>query len=57
MKFSKTQLSKMLQFGGVIRDILIFGNISNLATKGVDTARNLGKDFLDKKIDKFNKNI
>ena len=45
----------MLQFGGVIRDILIFGNISNLATKGVDTARNLGKDFLDKKIDKFNK--
>ena len=47
----------MLQFGGVIRDILIFGNISNLATKGVDTARNLGKDFLDKKIDKFNKNI
>ena len=38
----------MVQLGGVIRDVPIFGNIlSNLATKGIDIARDLGKDFLN----------
>ena len=42
--------------GAVIRDIPIFGNIlSSVAKKGTDIARNFGKDFLDKQIDKFNK--
>ena len=46
----------MLQSGGVICDISIFGNIlSKLATKRTDIARELRKGFLDKKIDKFNK--
>ena len=46
----------MLQSGGVICDISIFGNIlSKLATKRTDIARELRKDFLDKKINKFNK--
>ena len=46
----------MVQSGGVICDILIFGNIlSNIAKKGTDIARNLGKYFLDKQIDKFKK--
>ena len=57
IKFSKTQLSKMIQLGGiVIHDRPIFGNIlSSVATKGTDISRNLGKYFLDKQIDKFNK--
>ena len=50
-------MSKLVQSGGVICGILIFGNIlSNIAKKGTDIARNLGKYFLDKQIDKF-KNI
>ena len=50
----KTQLSKLVQSGGVICDILIFGNIlSNIAK--TDIARNLGIYFLDKQTDKFKK--
>ena len=46
----------MVQLGGVICDISIFGNsLSNLATKGIDIARDLAKDFLDKEIDHFDK--
>ena len=57
IKVSKTQLSKMIQSGKiVIRDLSIFRNIlSSAAKKGTDIARNLWKDFLDKQIDKFNK--
>ena len=56
IKFSKTYLCKIVQFGGVLRDRLILGNIlSSVANKGIDIARNLGKDFLDKQIDRFNK--
>ena len=56
IKFSKTQLSKIVQLGGILRDIPIFGNIlSNVAKKRTDVDRNLGKNFLDKQIDKFNK--
>ena len=57
IKFSKTQLSKMIYSGGVvIPDIHIFGNIlSNVAKKETDVARNLGKDFLNKQVDKFSK--
>ena len=56
-KFSPIQLSKMIQSGGLlIRDIPIFGSIlSSAAKKGTDMTRNFGKYFLDKKIDKFNK--
>ena len=59
MKFSKTQLSKIIQSGGVfIRDIPIFGNISpSVAKKGTDTARSLGIYFLDNHIDKFMKQV
>ena len=40
----------------VIRDIPIFDSIlSKIAKKGTGLARDLGKDFLDKQIDKFNK--
>ena len=47
----------MIQSGGVvIRNIPIFGNIlSSVAKKGTGIARILGKDFVDKQIDKFNK--
>ena len=39
---------------GVIRDIPIFDSIlSKIAKKGTGLARDLGKDFLDKQIDKF----
>ena len=57
IQFSKTQLSKMIQSGEVvICGIPIFGNIlSSVAKKGTDKVRNLAKDFLDKQIDKFNK--
>ena len=44
MKFSKNQLSKMMQSGGIIRDIPISGNISlTNSKKGTDTAKILGK--------------
>ena len=53
--FSKIQLSMMIQ-SGVIRDIPIFGHtLSIVAKKGTDIAINLEKYFLDKQIDKFNK--
>ena len=47
----------MIQSGGVvIYDIPIFGNIlSNVPKNATDIARNLGDNFLDKQIDKFNK--
>ena len=49
-------MSKIVQLGGGLCDIVIFGNIlSSLAKKGTDIARNLGKNFLNKQIDKFNK--
>ena len=44
VKFSKTQLSKIVQLGGVLHDIPIFGNIlSSVAIKGTNIARNLEK--------------
>ena len=44
----------MIQSGGVICDIPIFGSILlNIATKGID----LGQDFLDKQIDKITQQI
>ena len=56
IKFQKTQLSKMIQLGKVIRHIAIFGNIlSSVAKKATDLARNLGKDFLSKYVEEFNK--
>ena len=56
IKFSKTHLSKVLRLGEFLRGILILGNIlSSVAKKGTDTLRNLGKNFLDKQIDSFNK--
>ena len=46
----------MIQSGGVIRDIPIFGSIfSNLVEKVTDIARDLEKDCLGKKIDEFDK--
>ena len=55
-KFSKIQLSKIVQLRGVLRDIPFLGNIlSNVAKKGTDIAKNIGKKFLDKQIDRFNK--
>ena len=51
IRFLKTQLSKMIQSGGVICKIPIFGNIlSNVAKKGTNIARDLEKDFLGKQI-------
>ena len=56
IKFPKIQLSKIVQLGGVLRDIPIYGNIlSNKTKKGTDIARNFGKNYLDKQIDRFNK--
>ena len=56
IKLSKTQLSKIVQLGGVLGDITIFGNIlSSVAEKGTDIARNLGEKILDKQIDRVNK--
>ena len=44
----------MMQSGGVICDIPIFGSILlNIATKGID----LGKNFSDKQIDKITQQI
>ena len=49
-------MSKIVQLEGVLRDIPIFGNIlSNKTKKGTDIARNFGKNYLDKQIDRFNK--
>ena len=49
-------MPKIIQLGGVIRDISIFGNVlSNLAQKGTCAAGDLGKDFPDKQIDRLNK--
>ena len=57
VKFSKTQLSKIVQLGGVLHSIPIFGNIlSSVAKKETDITKNLGKKFLDKQIHRFNKN-
>ena len=56
VEFSKTQLPRMMQSGGVISDISIFGNILlSVAEKGTIIARSFGEDFLDMQIDKFNK--
>ena len=56
IKFLKTHLSKIVQLGGVFRDIPSFGNIlSSVAKKGTDIPPKLGTDFLDKQIDRFNK--
>ena len=47
---------KIVQLGGVLPDVPTFGNIlSSVSKKGVDIARNLGKHFLNKQIDRFNK--
>ena len=49
-------MPKIVQLGGVLRDVTIFGNILlGEAKKGTDIARNLGKNFIDKQIDRFNK--
>ena len=46
----------MVQLGGVLPDIPIFGNILSSVTKReTDLARGFGKVFLDKQIDRFNK--
>ena len=51
-----TQLSKLVQLGRVIRDIPIFDDILlNTAKNGTYIARYLVKDFLDKQIERFNK--
>ena len=56
IKFQKTQLSKMIQLGKVIHHIAIFGNIlSSLPKKATDLVRNLGKNFLNKYVEEFNK--
>ena len=48
IKFSKTQLSKMIQIGGGIREIPIIRNIlSNLARKVIDIVKISGKYFLN----------
>ena len=49
-------MSKVVQIGGVFWGIPIFGNIlSSAAKKETDISRNLGKVFLNKQIDRFNK--
>ena len=46
IKFSKSQLSKVVQLGGVVCDISIFGSaLSSAAKKGADIARNLEKNL------------
>ena len=51
IRLPKTQLSKMVQLGGVIRDIHVLGNILLSVTKeGTDIARGLGKNFLNMPI-------
>ena len=54
--FSKTQLPMMTQSGGVVFGMPIFENISSsVAKKAADIVRSVGKYFLDKQIDKFDK--
>ena len=55
IKFLKTRLFKMIQPGGIFCNMSIFGNFWSVAKNGTEIARNLGKIFLDKHIDKFNK--
>ena len=46
IKFSKTQFSKIVQLGGVLRNIPIFQNIlSSVAKERTNLARDLGKKF------------
>ena len=49
------QLSNIVQLGGVLRDIPIFGNNFLRAAKGTVLARNLGKKNLYQEIGRFNK--
>ena len=56
IKFSKPQLSWIVQLAGVICNIPVLSNILlSVPKKGTDIARSLRKDFLDKQMDKFNK--
>ena len=56
INISKTQLCKIVQSRRVLHDIAVFRNVLlSVAKKGTDIARNLGKHFLDKQIDRFNK--
>ena len=49
-------MSEIVLLGGVICDIPIFDSISlSLAKTGTYRVRDLGKDFLDKQINRFNK--
>ena len=49
-------MCKIIQLGRVLRDIPIFENIlSSVAKKGTDLPSDLGKNFLDKQIDRSNK--
>ena len=62
IKVFKTQLPKIIQLGGVIRDIgdvvrVISNILSKLAKGGRDIARKLTKSFIDKEIDNFNKDF
>ena len=55
IKFSKTQLSKIVYSGGVLWDMPVLGNIlSSMAKKGTVIAKNLEKKILDKQMDQFN---
>ena len=49
----------MIQSGKIVtRDLPIFGNnLSSVAKNKTNISRRLGKDFLGKQIDKFNKKI
>ena len=48
-------MSKIVQLGETLRDIPILGYIlSSVAKNGSDLARDLGKNILDKQIDRFN---
>ena len=56
INISKTQLCKIVQSRRVLHDIAVFRNVLlSVAKKGTDIAENLGKNFLDKQIDRFNK--
>ena len=56
MKFSKTHLSKLVQLGRVIPDIPVFEKIlSSEAKKKNRYSENFGNNFVDKQIDRFNK--
>ena len=55
--FSKRQLFKILQLGWfAIWDVPVFGNfLVNVTKDRIDIAKNYASNFLDKKIDMFNK--